>query len=58
MLDGKPIPASLAGEDVNDGAATITNQRLYRLIDLPRAGRHRLALQFQPGITGYAITFG
>ena len=33
-------------------------QRLYRLIDLPEAGRHRLQLRFDPGIEGYAFTFG
>jgi cytochrome c biogenesis protein CcdA/thiol-disulfide isomerase/thioredoxin len=58
LLDGKPIPDSLAGQDVHGGAATISNQRLYRLVDLPRAGRHLLTLRFAPGIAGYAFTFG
>ncbi len=57
-LDGEPVPQRLAGEDVRGGAATITNQRLYRLIDLPEAGRHRLELRFEPGVSGYAFTFG
>ena len=57
-LDGRPVPAGLAGEDVSGSAATITGQRLYRLIDLPSAGRHRLRLDFEPGIAGYAFTFG
>ena len=35
LLDGKPIPAKLAGPDVRDGVATIQAQRLYRLVDLP-----------------------
>ena len=58
LLDGRPVPASLAGEDVKNGAATITSERLYRLIDLDGAGSHRLELRFDPGIEGYAFTFG
>jgi cytochrome c biogenesis protein CcdA/thiol-disulfide isomerase/thioredoxin len=57
-LDGRPIPNSLAGPDVHDGVARISNQRLYRLVDLPRPGRHVLTLRPQPGIDGYAFTFG
>ena len=58
LLDGKPISARDAGDDVDRGAATITRQRLYRLVDLPRAGRHTLELRFEDGIEGYAFTFG
>jgi cytochrome c biogenesis protein CcdA/thiol-disulfide isomerase/thioredoxin len=58
LLDGKPIPGRLAGEDVRNGAATITAERLDRLVDLPSAGTHRLELRFEPGISGYAFTFG
>jgi cytochrome c biogenesis protein CcdA/thiol-disulfide isomerase/thioredoxin len=58
LLDGRPVPSSLAGEDVRGGEATITGQRLYRLIDLPRAGEHELELRFEPGVSGYAFTFG
>lgn len=58
MLDGEPIPDNLAGEDVKNGVATIGPQRLYRLVDLPQAGRHELELRFEPGIYGYAFTFG
>jgi thiol-disulfide isomerase/thioredoxin len=57
-LDGRPLGDELAGEDVSDGRATIDEQRLYRLVELPRAGRHTLELGFEPGITGYAFTFG
>lgn len=57
-LDGEPVPPRFAGEDVRRGAATVDEQRLYRLIDLPEAGRHRLQLRFAPGIEGYAFTFG
>jgi cytochrome c biogenesis protein CcdA/thiol-disulfide isomerase/thioredoxin len=57
-LDGEPIPESAAGEDVTGGSATISNQRLYRLVDLPEAGDHTLTLSFEPGVSGYAFTFG
>ncbi|MGH2953038.1 MAG: cytochrome c biogenesis protein DipZ [Solirubrobacterales bacterium] len=57
-LDGRPVPDRLAGEDVSGGRATIDEQRLYRLVELPRAGRHALGLRFDPGVTGYAFTFG
>ena len=58
LLDGGPIPDRLAGDDVSGGVATITNQRLYRLVDLRKAGSHKLELRFEPGVYGYAFTFG
>jgi cytochrome c biogenesis protein CcdA/thiol-disulfide isomerase/thioredoxin len=58
MLDGKPIAAELAGRDVRDGRATVRRQRLYRLVELPRAERHLLTLDVAPGVSGYAFTFG
>ncbi|HEY6671604.1 MAG TPA: cytochrome c biogenesis protein DipZ [Solirubrobacterales bacterium] len=58
LLDGRPIPARFAGADVRGGRATVQAQRLYRLVDLPAVARHRLSLQFEPGISGYAFTFG
>jgi cytochrome c biogenesis protein CcdA/thiol-disulfide isomerase/thioredoxin len=58
LLDGKPIPAKLAGDDVRNGVATIQAQRLYRLVDLPAVSQHRLTLRFDPGVSGYAFTFG
>ena len=58
LLDGKPIPAKLAGNDVHRGRVTVQAQRLYRLVDLPNVAQHRLSLSFDPGISGYAFTFG
>jgi cytochrome c biogenesis protein CcdA/thiol-disulfide isomerase/thioredoxin len=58
LLDGEPISADAAGEDVSDGRVTVGGQRLYRLVDLPKGGRHTLELRFEPGISGYAFTFG
>jgi cytochrome c biogenesis protein CcdA/thiol-disulfide isomerase/thioredoxin len=58
LLDGQPISDDDAGADVDGGVATVSAHRLYRLVDLPAAGRHTLELRFQPGIEGYAFTFG
>ncbi len=58
LLDGKPIPAALAGADVHDGVVTVRRERLYSLVSLPHDERGRLALRFAPGVTGYAFTFG
>jgi cytochrome c biogenesis protein CcdA/thiol-disulfide isomerase/thioredoxin len=58
LLDGKPLPQRFAGADVEDGVATVDRQRLYRLVELPSAQRHLLTLEFAPGISGYAFTFG
>ena len=45
-----------------DGGLTrrvvVRRQRLYELVSLSRAGEHRLNLRFQPGLAGYAFTFG
>lgn len=58
LLDGRPLPDRLAGADVRDGAVTVRRQRLYRLVELPRVGRHLLSLEFPGGVSGYAFTFG
>ncbi len=58
LLDGHPIPATLAGADVHHGVVTVTRQRLYTLVSLPRDEQHRLTLRFAPGVVGYAFTFG
>ena len=39
LMDGKPLPDRYAGEDVRSGRVLVRRQRLYRLIDLPRAER-------------------
>jgi cytochrome c biogenesis protein CcdA/thiol-disulfide isomerase/thioredoxin len=58
LLDGKPLPDSAAGEDVAGSTARIDEQRLYRLVDLRKAGDHELTLELDPGVEGYAFTFG
>jgi cytochrome c biogenesis protein CcdA/thiol-disulfide isomerase/thioredoxin len=58
LLDGRPIPDSVAGADVHHGVAEIAAQRLYSLVDLPRVGHHLLTLEPEAGVSGYAFTFG
>jgi cytochrome c biogenesis protein CcdA/thiol-disulfide isomerase/thioredoxin len=57
-LDGQPIVAADAGSDVHGGVVTVQGHRLYELVDLPRVEHHLLELELQPGVTGYAFTFG
>jgi cytochrome c biogenesis protein CcdA/thiol-disulfide isomerase/thioredoxin len=58
LLDGRPISSADAGSDVHGGAVTVSAQRLYNLVDLPRVGHHVLRLVPEAGVTGYAFTFG
>jgi cytochrome c biogenesis protein CcdA/thiol-disulfide isomerase/thioredoxin len=58
FLDGRPISAADAGEDVHHGVVTVSAQRLYNLVDLPKVEHHVLELRPQAGIMGYAFTFG
>jgi cytochrome c biogenesis protein CcdA/thiol-disulfide isomerase/thioredoxin len=58
LLDGRPIAAADAGDDVHGGVVTVSGHRLYELVDLPRVGRHELTLEPQAGVEGYAFTFG
>ncbi len=58
LLDGRPIPASVAGADVHGGTVTVSSQRLYDLVDLPRVERHTIRLIPEKGVTGYSWTFG
>lgn len=58
LLDGKPIPARLAGKDVEGGLVEVDGQRLYDLVDLPRVEHRLLRLEPEKGVEGYAFTFG
>jgi cytochrome c biogenesis protein CcdA/thiol-disulfide isomerase/thioredoxin len=58
LLDGQPIAARLEGGDVHGSLARVTFDRLYRLLELPRVERHVLTLKPDPGVSGYAFTFG
>ncbi|HEX4363346.1 MAG TPA: cytochrome c biogenesis protein DipZ [Solirubrobacteraceae bacterium] len=57
-LDGKPIGAPQAGADVHGGVVTVRAQRLYNLVRLPKSGEHLLTLSLDPGVSGFAFTFG
>jgi hypothetical protein len=57
-LDGRPISPADAGADVHGGAVTVTSQRLYDLVDLPKVEHHVLELEPEAGVMGYAFTFG
>jgi thiol-disulfide isomerase/thioredoxin len=58
LLDGRAIDPAAAGTDAHEGTVTVRRQRLYSLVSLAHAARHRLSLRFAPGISGYAFTFG
>jgi hypothetical protein len=58
LLDGRPISAVSAGRDVHDAVASVSFQRLYRLVELPRVERHVLTVAPSPGTTVYSFTFG
>jgi cytochrome c biogenesis protein CcdA/thiol-disulfide isomerase/thioredoxin len=58
LLDGRPIPESLAGADVHGGVVDVRAQRLYSLVDLPKVEEGVLRLEPEAGVTGYAFTFG
>ena len=57
-LDGRPIAAADAGDDVRDGVVTVRRQRLYNLVRLDALAEHVLTLRFDPGVSGFAFTFG
>ena len=57
-LDGRPIGPAAAGSDVHHGLIAVGRQRLYHLVHVPSVQTHTLALRFDPGVSGYAFTFG
>jgi cytochrome c biogenesis protein CcdA/thiol-disulfide isomerase/thioredoxin len=58
LLDGRPIPDRLAGADVKSGVVEVSGQRLYDLVDLAQVEHRVLRLLPEPGVMGYAFTFG
>jgi cytochrome c biogenesis protein CcdA/thiol-disulfide isomerase/thioredoxin len=57
-LDGRPIPAALAGTDVHGGVVSVRGQRLYNLVSMPTDEQHVLTVQLPPGVQAYDYTFG
>ena len=58
LLDGHPLARSMAGSDAERSSATVSFQRLYRLVELPAVQRHVLTIQPGSGTTVYSFTFG
>jgi cytochrome c biogenesis protein CcdA/thiol-disulfide isomerase/thioredoxin len=58
LLDGRPISAAAAGDDVHDGVVTVRRQRLYGLVKVGSTQQHVLTLRLDSGVSGYAFTFG
>ena len=59
ILDGKLVNKLNSGVDVKNGIVTLDSDRLYDLIDLRgNPGEHLLRLEFDPGISIFAFTFG
>jgi cytochrome c biogenesis protein CcdA/thiol-disulfide isomerase/thioredoxin len=58
LMDGKPIPDADAGADVAGGRLTVGQQRLYRLVNLPKVEDRTITIELAPGTTAYAFTFG
>jgi cytochrome c biogenesis protein CcdA/thiol-disulfide isomerase/thioredoxin len=55
---GAPRSVAVALDGRPSRAVTVRDQRLYELVDLRSVGRHRLSLRFDPGVSGFAFTFG
>jgi hypothetical protein len=37
---------------------SVSGQRLYRLVELPKVGDRTLTIRLAPGVSAYAFTFG
>ena len=58
-LDGKVVNSLLAGDDVYEGIVTVNQDRLYKLIKLPKEEEHVLKLEFlDDNVELFAFTFG
>jgi thiol-disulfide isomerase/thioredoxin len=58
LIDGRSPRRDEAGADVHGGFVTVRGQRLYELLDLPRVEQARITLLPEPGVEGFAFTFG
>jgi cytochrome c biogenesis protein CcdA/thiol-disulfide isomerase/thioredoxin len=58
-LNGKPITAAFSGADVVNGQITVSEHRLYSIVNLPQAENSLLELDVvNPGVEAYVFTFG
>lgn len=58
LLDGNPVTASDAGQDVQNSTVHISENRLYNIVSSQQAGSHTLTLIAKPGFQIYTFTFG
>ena len=59
LIDGTPIPASMAGDDVLDGVANIHGNRLYKIVEDSAPAVHTLEIKVEKGtVDAYTFTFG
>ncbi|HYL66522.1 MAG TPA: redoxin family protein [Nitrosopumilaceae archaeon] len=57
-LDGNSIKPSDSGDDVQNGIAHISENRLYNIVLTSQAGPHTLTITANPGFQIYTFTFG
>jgi thiol-disulfide isomerase/thioredoxin len=55
---GRARRVRVALDDRAYRTVTVRGQRLYTLVDLARDEHHRLTLRLDPGVSGFAFTFG
>lgn len=58
LLDGHALRSSVAGQDVHGAVASVSFDRLYRLVELPGVQTHTLTIEASPGVSVYDFTFG
>jgi thiol-disulfide isomerase/thioredoxin len=58
LLDGREVPAGQLGADARGGVIQIGRDDLFRVLQLPKAGVHRLTLIVSKGFELYTFTFG
>lgn len=58
LLDGNPISAEYAGDDVQDGLVRLSGQRLYNIVSMDEAASHTVTIIAEPDFEIYTFTFG
>ncbi|MGY8880665.1 MAG: hypothetical protein ACKVKV_08340, partial [Dehalococcoidia bacterium] len=63
-IDGAPVAVDQAGPDITwdssgNSVLTVSDARLYQIIELPEFGKHELRLKTNSeGLAFYTVTFG
>ena len=58
LLDGRPLPDRLAGPTCTAASRGWARSASTALVDLGRVERHVVTVVPEPGVAGYAFTFG